>query len=250
MSSVYDWSLTEANNATADSDINWNEGQPPSTVNNSARFMMRRGKELLTDLGGSLSAGGTANALTLTAQSPFTALANGLIVSFRATATNTGAATINVNALGAKAIVKMDHGGEKALVGGEIQNSGMYMLQYSAALASGVGAWLLLSPTIAAESTLGSGAQFFRIGSMLIQFGRFTGTTSGGGGLLVTFATAFADTNFVVSAIFGDDSAIVMNEIVANRSTTTTAFRYRDADGNPILSTLVRGSWIAIGLAP
>lgn len=144
---IYDWDVVAANNATADTDLTWAEGQAPSTVNNSARVMMQRGKQLLIDLGGSLSAGGTANALTLTAQSPFTTLANGRIVTFRATATNTGAATINVNAAGAKAIVKMTSSGESALQGGEIQNTGIYELVYSAALAAGVGAWLLLGAT-------------------------------------------------------------------------------------------------------
>lgn len=145
---IYDWDVVEANNATADTALTWAEGQAPSTVNNSARVMMRRGKELLIDLGGSLSAGGTANALTLTAQSAFASLANGRVVSFKATASNTGAATINVNAIGAKAIVKMTSSGESPLTGGEIQNTGMYTLQYSTALNAGVGGWLLLAPTV------------------------------------------------------------------------------------------------------
>jgi len=34
------WSQTAANNATADPAINWQEGQPPSSVNDSARAMM------------------------------------------------------------------------------------------------------------------------------------------------------------------------------------------------------------------
>ncbi|WP_315957486.1 hypothetical protein, partial [Bacillus sp. IG2] len=42
MSSIYDWSLQAANNANSDDNINWAEGQPPSSVNNSARAMMQR----------------------------------------------------------------------------------------------------------------------------------------------------------------------------------------------------------------
>lgn len=145
---IYDWNVVAANNATADGDLTWAEGQAPSTVNNSARVMMQRGKQLLVDLGGSLSAGGTANALTLTAQSPFSALADGRIVSFRATAKNTGAATLNVNAIGAKAIMWPSELGPVALSGGEIQNTSIYTAQYSAALNGGAGAWLLLNPTI------------------------------------------------------------------------------------------------------
>ena len=36
------WSRTAASNATADSSINWAEGQSPSSVNDSARAMMAR----------------------------------------------------------------------------------------------------------------------------------------------------------------------------------------------------------------
>lgn len=38
--SLGQWSTTAANNATADPSINWQEGQAPSTVNDSARQMM------------------------------------------------------------------------------------------------------------------------------------------------------------------------------------------------------------------
>lgn len=37
---LYQWSTTPANNATAATAINWAEGQPPSSVNDSARQMM------------------------------------------------------------------------------------------------------------------------------------------------------------------------------------------------------------------
>jgi len=37
---LWQWSTTAANNATADPNINWQEGQAPSTVNDSARAMM------------------------------------------------------------------------------------------------------------------------------------------------------------------------------------------------------------------
>ena len=38
--SLYKWSQTAENNATADSSINWQEGQAPSSVNDSGRAMM------------------------------------------------------------------------------------------------------------------------------------------------------------------------------------------------------------------
>lgn len=147
MASIYDWSTVNATNATADADLTWAEGQAASTVNNSARQMMVRGKEFVTDIGGSLTVAGTANAITMTAQSSFTTLANGRIVSFKAASSNSGAVTLNVNSIGAKAVVKMTASGEAPLIANEIKANGIYLVMYSAALAAGVGAWLLLNPS-------------------------------------------------------------------------------------------------------
>ena len=99
MSSIYDWSLQAANNANADDNINWAEGQPPSSVNNSARAMMQRIKEYVTDIGGMVLAQGTPNVLSFTAKSPFNKYVDSIRLSIRATATNTAAATLNVNAV-------------------------------------------------------------------------------------------------------------------------------------------------------
>ncbi|RWO54151.1 hypothetical protein [Mesorhizobium sp.] len=148
ISSIYDWSLIAANNATADSAINWAEGQAPSTVNGSARQMMARNTELLGDIGGALTAGGSADALTITANSGFTTYANGQVLALKIATDNTGAATLNVNGIGAKAIRKMVTAGESALAGAELQAGGIYILMYQSALNAAAGAWLLLNPTM------------------------------------------------------------------------------------------------------
>lgn len=147
MASIYDWSSTASSNATADSGINWQEGQAPSTVNDSARTMMKRLKDFITDIGGSIVAGGTANAVTLTAATGFTAYADGLVVAFKAGADNTGAVTVNVNSIGAKAIRKFTQDGEAALGAGDLQEDGVYILQYSADANAAAGGWLLLNPS-------------------------------------------------------------------------------------------------------
>lgn len=147
MSSIYDWSVVAANNSNSDALITWAEGQAPSTVNNSARQLEARVREFVTDLGGSIAAAGTANGLTLTAASAFTTLVDGLIVSFRASASNTGAATLSVNGLAAKAIRRMAISGDVALAANDIRNTGIYVAQYSAALNGAAGAWLLINPT-------------------------------------------------------------------------------------------------------
>lgn len=160
MSSIFDWSLTASSNANADTSINWAEGQAPSTVNGSARVMMARIKEFLLDIGGAPVAAGTANAITVTVNSSFTAFADGIRVAFRAVETNSGATTINVNSIGAKPVVKFTTSGETALIGQEIQDNCIHELVYCSILNGGAGAWLLLNPVEAAISA-GTGAPFF-----------------------------------------------------------------------------------------
>ncbi|ODA95556.1 hypothetical protein BFX40_23640 [Mesorhizobium sp. SEMIA 3007] len=146
MSSIYSWSTTAATNSTSDTLINWAEGQAPSTVNGSAREMMARVAEFIDDIGGAIAAGGTANALTVTANSPFAAYADGLMLAVRIATDNTGAATLNVNGLGVKSIRKMVAAGEVVLASGDLQAAGISEFRYSTALNSGAGAWLLLNP--------------------------------------------------------------------------------------------------------
>ncbi|MER8567539.1 hypothetical protein NKH85_16275 [Mesorhizobium sp. M0924] len=146
--SVYLWSTTAASNANADPDVNFAEGQAPSTVNNSARQVMGRVAEYVADQGGALTVGGTANALTVTGNSAFTAYQDGLKLKLRIVTDNTTAATLNVNALGVKSIRKMVTAGESALTGTEMQATGIYDFVYSTALNSTAGGWLLLNPTI------------------------------------------------------------------------------------------------------
>ncbi|TPN03803.1 hypothetical protein FJ973_29615 [Mesorhizobium sp. B2-1-3] len=149
--SIYDWSQTPDDNQTADADINWLENQLPSTVNGSARVMMERVAELIADLGGALVPTGTANALTITANSAFTAYQQGLRIAFKAASTNTGAVTANVNSLGSKAIRKQGASADVALVAGDIVAGGIFLLHYSTAANSAAGAWILINPSLIAS---------------------------------------------------------------------------------------------------
>lgn len=224
MSSIYDWSTTSANNATADSAINWAEGQAPSTVNNSARVMMQRIKEFLIDLGGSVVAGGSANVLTVTASSPFTAYANGMLVRFRAITDNTGSATLNVNAIGAKPLVKITTTGETALAAGEVQEDGIYEAVYSEDLNGGAGAWVLANPAnpsfttfilsllddadaAAARATLGAAAS-----AATITAGN---GLSGGGDLSANRTFALALTNLAAVTSLTNPRVVVTDGVSA-----------------------------------
>lgn len=154
MSSIYDWSTVAADNATSDSLINWNEGQFPSTVNGSARQLEARIAEFVGDIGGALTAGGTASAWTVTANSAFTAYGNGLVLALRnGVADNTGPTTLNVNGIGAKSIRKYVGGGDSALTGGELQGAGIYLMMYQTQLNASAGGWLVINPTTADPAT-------------------------------------------------------------------------------------------------
>jgi hypothetical protein len=148
MSSIYDWSTTAASNGSIDAGINYLEGQDPGTLNNAGRGTMGRVAEFIKDIGGTITAGGSANALTVTANSAFTSYGNGQILSFKAASANTTATTLNVNSIGAKAIRKMAVGADAALAGGEIQPGGIYVVQYSTAANSSAGGWVLVNPTV------------------------------------------------------------------------------------------------------
>jgi len=168
MSSLYDWSTTASSNGSADSGINFDEGQAPSTVNNSARQLMGRIAELLGDLGGALTAGGTANALTVTANSAFTTLATGRIVAFKAASDNTASSTLNVNSIGAKVFRKYTPAGEVPLAAGDIQAGGIYVARYDAAGNSSSGAWQLLNPSV--YSNVPSTSDGAALGSTSLQW--------------------------------------------------------------------------------
>lgn len=182
--------MVAANNGAADAQINYAEGMPPSAMNNSARQAMARNAELLGDIGGALTAGGTADALTVTANSAFTTYANGQVLALKIATDNTGAATLNVNGIGAKSIRKMLASGESALTGGELQATGIYILMYQSALNAAAGAWLLLNPTmdLSAYVTL-TGAQTLT-NKTLTSPTINTPTITGGSGSGMTLTTA------------------------------------------------------------
>jgi hypothetical protein len=143
----YNWSVTAADNATADATVNWAEGQLPSTVNNSSRALMAGLASLIKDLGGTVTTGGTANAQTATLNVAFSTLATGRMAVVKAGASNTGAATLNVNSIGAKAIKKYTAIGEADIAASDIRSGGIYMLRYDAAANSAAGAWILINPS-------------------------------------------------------------------------------------------------------
>lgn len=101
---LYKWSQTASADATADSTINWAEGQSPASVNDSARGMMAAIAKYRDDTAGAIATSGTSTAYAVNTYQVFQSLSqlNGQVVAFTPHATNGATVTINVDGLGAK----------------------------------------------------------------------------------------------------------------------------------------------------
>jgi microcystin-dependent protein len=101
---LYKWSQTASADATADSTINWAEGQSPSSVNDSARAMMAAIAKYRDDVAGAIVTTGTSTDYAVNTYQVFQSLGqlNGQVVAFTPHVTNGATVTINVDGLGAK----------------------------------------------------------------------------------------------------------------------------------------------------
>jgi microcystin-dependent protein len=97
------WDTTAANNDDADTTVNLRENQAPSTLNNAVRALMATLAKWRDSTSGVKQTGGSGTAYTLTTGASI-ALADGVTVSFRLTATNGGSPTLNVDGTGAVAL--------------------------------------------------------------------------------------------------------------------------------------------------
>jgi hypothetical protein len=125
---VYKWSATAANNDDIDSTINWQEGQSPASVNNSARAMMAAIAKWRYDMSGLLGTAGTSTAYTLTTTQVYASLVSSYAVAFNPHVTNGAAATLNVDGLGAKALATV-YG--TAVGAGKLRAGGVYVAVYN-----------------------------------------------------------------------------------------------------------------------
>src|SRR5262245_29207346 len=103
---VINWNQTAATNATADSSVNWAEGQAPSSINDSARAMMASVARWRDDISGSLTTGGSSTAYSVTANQDINTLAalDKQILMIVPHVTNGADPTLAVNGLTAKQI--------------------------------------------------------------------------------------------------------------------------------------------------
>jgi len=138
---IYDWSTTASSNSNADTSINWAEGQPRASVNNSARSMMAahaKNRNLMT---GAITTTGSANAQAFVSGGGHTAVPSNMRVMLKIGFTNTGPATLDMDGIGA-APIKTRFGA--ALIGGELIANSYAEFRYDGT------SWLMLQ-----DSSLG-----------------------------------------------------------------------------------------------
>ena len=127
---LWKWSRTANTNSTADSTINWQEGQSPGSVNSSARAMMAAVAKYRDDMSGAIETGGTSTAYTATSYQSLTPLADGFAVTLRMGATNGADPTLNVDSTGD---VEIHVAAGTAIGTGVLQEGAVYRFVYHAA---------------------------------------------------------------------------------------------------------------------
>ena len=139
MAELNDLNITDASNTAR-----FPENQNPSTVNNGARALeglLARGFKDAVE--SNKDSTGSSNTYAVAANRTIAAYYDGLRIGFHANHANTGAATLNVDAVGAKNI-KKSH--DVALASGDIEQHQYVEVVFSAS----DDAWQMLSPTAAA----------------------------------------------------------------------------------------------------
>lgn len=207
--SVDQYSQTAGSN-TSVGGVSIAEGMSPSGVNNAMRAIMADIAAWRDDTGGSLTTTGSSNAYALTTAQTLAAYADGQELTFKANFTNTGAATLNVDGLGAKAIRK---GADEALDADDILQNGYYRVAYNSAGDSSAGAWQIIGSV---------SSEFIQdlVGAM------FTGNTETG--VTVTYEDTDGTIDVVLSDEYLQDVAGAM--LTGNTETGLDA-TYQDADG-------------------
>jgi microcystin-dependent protein len=159
---LYKWSQTAASDATADSTINWQEGQAPSTVNDSARAMMAATAKYRDDIAGAIVTSGSSTAYTVSSYQVFDSLAHlsGQMIAFTPHVTNGATVTLSVDSLTYKPLRTAP--GVELLAGTIIQGTpyvatynnsdgafylqGFYGNPYSVPLAASIDFWGSVAP--------------------------------------------------------------------------------------------------------
>jgi microcystin-dependent protein len=241
---LYRWSHTASSDATADSTINWAEGQSPSSVNDSARAMMAATAKYRDDIAGAIVTSGTSTAYAVSSYQVFDTLAHlgGQMIAFTPHATNGATVTLDVDFLGAKPLRSAP--GVELLAGTIIQGTpyvavynnsdGAFYLQgffgnpYNIPLGAGMDYWLPTAPNSSFVFPTGQAISRVTYSALFSAMG----TTYGSGDGSTTFnlpdktervsVMVASAASRLTSAYFGGNST-VLGAIGGGESQTLTA---------------------------
>jgi len=190
--------------------------------------------------------GGTANAITLTATGA--ALSTGLRVSFTPTDANTGATTINLNALGAIAVQPLARSGV-ALPNGYIRANVPVTAVYNGTV------WLIERQTEYGTNANGDFARFAD-GTMICRFtpAEITGLSVAAAATYVsgdyTFPAAFTGNIYIKTSSFPTDAG--GNRLYTTGSDDFTPnnwrFAFKNSGGVATVTRIIGMRFVAIGL--
>ena len=135
----HSWSTTAGSNTTVNG-INIDEGWSAADINNSIRDIMAQLALLRKLISGSVTTGGSANAQTLASGFSMSAYQQDMPLVFEAGYTNTASATLNVDSIGAKTLIRGDG---QVLFPADIVAGGIYWAIYE----SGADKIVLLNPS-------------------------------------------------------------------------------------------------------
>ncbi len=124
------WKQADADNLTG-TQPSWSGAASPSTIDDAGRAMMGAIKREHAWRNFTVTAGGTADAKTLTYSEAPAALYSGQVFGFIANTANTGSATLNINSLGAKTIKKVVAGTVSNLAAGDMPANTRVSVEYN-----------------------------------------------------------------------------------------------------------------------
>ena len=176
---------------------------------------------------------GSGNNFILTMSPPVLAY-NQTPIFFKASHTNTGAATLNINGLGAKAIVSPNGA---AMLPYDIRAGGIYCVVYDGT------SFQLISKVIPPFLYGNSGYQYFDSG-LVIQWGHVdTGSSTSGS---ITFPVTFPNAVFSVMGVDSKTAAGVISVSGASSSTSAVAWYGSNTTNGAAIAPGI-WDWIAIG---
>lgn len=220
MGEVYDWNILATLNNSAPPD-GAPENMEYEEVNDTMREMMAVVKRHITTIGGVKVTTGTQPAYVLTTDQTLSAYADGQLFAFTSHADSTGSVTLNVNGLGAGAV--LDSRGNQ-LGSGDIKNGGFYLVRRTASNFRVLGHFASASVIATAGLTL---TQAFLAGGTADAITLTTGLfTAYANGQLVAFRGNATNTGAMTINIDGlgaealedwRSAALAAGDVIANR---------------------------------